>query len=71
MIYNFQCKVWKWNVGKASWFFVSVPVEKTKHIKQNNASKGTEWCVCWPKLGKRSGKRRFFMIQKGSAFFCR
>jgi Domain of unknown function (DUF1905) len=31
--YRFRAKLWRWNGGKASWFFVTVPAGVSKEIR--------------------------------------
>jgi hypothetical protein len=31
--YQFRAKLWRWNGGKTSWFFVTLPVGVSKEIK--------------------------------------
>lgn len=31
--YNFRAKLWRWNGGKASWYFITLPAGISKEIK--------------------------------------
>ena len=68
MIYSFESKVWKWENGKTSWFFASIPVQKSNRIKQNNSIKGYGMVPVIAKIGQTQWKTSVFFDSKRNHF---
>lgn len=69
---TFETKIWLWQGGKASWFFVSLPCEDAAKLKLHNAFdlKGLVRLELRLKLVILGGKLQFFPIPKKKHIFC-